>query len=190
MNPVATVHRDCAAAIKSIKFDRKTGYVSEVVLADKVGVASFVQSSIGVVNDETVNSIDRLGERLDRAISRVGPEERALADALEALAGGSAGTGDGIAPALERSGEDRVARNGPSRASMHRGRTMGKHRLGFIAFDSTKEKHAVAIADAIGMTKCAIWVRSTNEAARCWTTRQTNQPSLSPSRGASIASAG
>src|SRR6516164_4886961 len=35
----------------------------------------------------------------------------------------------------------------PSRASMHRGRTMGKHRLAFVAFDSAKDKHAVAIAD-------------------------------------------
>jgi transposase len=30
---------------------------------------------------------------------------------------------------------------------MHRERTMGKHKLGFVAFDSAKEKHAVAIAD-------------------------------------------
>src|SRR5215468_7135281 len=30
---------------------------------------------------------------------------------------------------------------------MHRGRTMGKHKLAFVAFDSAKEKHAVAIAD-------------------------------------------
>jgi transposase len=30
---------------------------------------------------------------------------------------------------------------------MHRGRTTGKHKLGFVAFDSAKEKHAVAIAD-------------------------------------------
>src|ERR1700756_4288690 len=37
--------------------------------------------------------------------------------------------------------------DGPSRASMHRERTMGKHKLGFVAFDSAKEKHAVAIAD-------------------------------------------
>src|SRR5262249_44609643 len=29
----------------------------------------------------------------------------------------------------------------------HRGRTMGKHRLAFVAFDSAKNKHAVAIAD-------------------------------------------
>ena len=27
------------------------------------------------------------------------------------------------------------------------GRTLGKHRLAFVAFDSAKEKHAVAIAD-------------------------------------------
>src|ERR1700758_511701 len=37
--------------------------------------------------------------------------------------------------------------DGPRRASMHRGRTMGKHRLAFVAFDSAKNKHAVAIAD-------------------------------------------
>jgi hypothetical protein len=30
---------------------------------------------------------------------------------------------------------------------MHRERTMGKHKLGFLAFDSVNEKHAVAIAD-------------------------------------------
>src|SRR5215470_14296526 len=30
---------------------------------------------------------------------------------------------------------------------MHRGRTMGKHKLAFVTFDSAKEKHAVAIAD-------------------------------------------
>jgi hypothetical protein len=30
---------------------------------------------------------------------------------------------------------------------MHRGQTTVKHKLGFVAFDSAKEKHAVAIAD-------------------------------------------
>src|SRR6185312_16209761 len=30
---------------------------------------------------------------------------------------------------------------------MHRGRTMGKHRLAFVAFDSAKNRHAVAVAD-------------------------------------------
>jgi hypothetical protein len=30
---------------------------------------------------------------------------------------------------------------------MHRGRTRRKRKLGFVAFDSAKEKHAVAIAD-------------------------------------------
>jgi hypothetical protein len=30
---------------------------------------------------------------------------------------------------------------------MHSGRTMGKYTLAFVAFDSAKEKHAVAIAD-------------------------------------------
>src|SRR5215475_10281975 len=42
---------------------------------------------------------------------------------------------------------DEGCSDGPSRASMHRGRTMGKHKLAFVAFDSAKEKHAVAIAD-------------------------------------------
>jgi transposase len=37
--------------------------------------------------------------------------------------------------------------DGPSRASTHRERTMAKHKLAFVAFDSAKEKHAVAIAD-------------------------------------------
>jgi hypothetical protein len=30
---------------------------------------------------------------------------------------------------------------------MHKERTMGKHKLAVVAFDSAKEKHAVAIAD-------------------------------------------
>jgi hypothetical protein len=30
---------------------------------------------------------------------------------------------------------------------MHKERTMGKHKLAFVAFDSAKEKHAVAIVD-------------------------------------------
>jgi hypothetical protein len=48
-------------------------------------VAGLLLRSIGAVNDDTANSIRR--RRLDRAISRVGPkDQRALADALEALA--------------------------------------------------------------------------------------------------------
>jgi transposase len=30
---------------------------------------------------------------------------------------------------------------------MHRGRTMAKYKLAFVAFDSAKDKHAVAIAE-------------------------------------------
>src|SRR5690349_20959542 len=37
--------------------------------------------------------------------------------------------------------------DGLSRASMHRRRTMGKHKLAFFAFDSAKEKHVMASAD-------------------------------------------
>ena len=49
--------------------------------------------------------------------------------------------------ALRMQNWTRVARNRPSGASMHRERTTGKHKLAFVAFDSAKEKHAVAIAD-------------------------------------------
>jgi hypothetical protein len=38
---------------------------------------------------------------------------------------------------------------------------MGKHRLAFVAFDSAKNEHAVAIADGGRSGECAIWARST-----------------------------
>ena len=50
-----------------------------------------------------------------------------------------------VRPAYAKLGEG--CSDGPSRASMHRGRTMGKHRLAFVAFDSARNKHAAAIAD-------------------------------------------
>jgi hypothetical protein len=47
---------------------------------------------------------------------------------------------------------------GRAEPQTHRGRTKGKYRLAFVAFDR-EEKHAVAIT--VAMAKCAIWVRST-----------------------------
>jgi hypothetical protein len=38
---------------------------------------------------------------------------------------------------------------------------MGKHKLGFVAFDSAKEKHALQLLTTGAIAKCAIWVRST-----------------------------
>ena len=46
---------------------------------------------------------------------------------------------------------DEGCSDGPSRASMHRGRTMAKYKLVFVAFDSAKDKHAVAVADEMDL---------------------------------------
>jgi hypothetical protein len=71
LKPIATLRRDLGIAIRSIRLD-KTGKVSEAVLADKVAVAGLLLRSIGAVKDGqgTADSIDRLGQRLDRAIGR------------------------------------------------------------------------------------------------------------------------
>jgi len=41
----------------------------------------------------------------------------------------------------------RVLLGWAEQTSMHRGRTMAKCKLAFIAFDSAKDKHAVAVAE-------------------------------------------
>jgi Terminase small subunit len=52
LRPIAELQRDCATAIKSIRFDRKTGCVSEIVLADKIAAANALLRSIGGLIDK------------------------------------------------------------------------------------------------------------------------------------------
>src|SRR5262249_48190995 len=52
LRPIGELQRDCAAAIKSIKFDKKTGGVSEIVLADKIAAAGVLLRSVGGLVDK------------------------------------------------------------------------------------------------------------------------------------------
>ena len=55
--PAGTPVRDVAAAIKSIKFDKNTGNVVEVSLADRVAAAGVLLRSIGAIRDDNVTAI-------------------------------------------------------------------------------------------------------------------------------------
>jgi hypothetical protein len=48
LKPLATLQRECASAIKALKFDRKTGKLTEIVLADKIAAANTLLRSIGI----------------------------------------------------------------------------------------------------------------------------------------------
>src|SRR5262249_53446724 len=63
--------------------------------------------------------------------------------------------------ALRMQNWTRVAWNSPSRASMHRGRTMGKHRFAFVALIVPKRSMKWQPPTTVAMVKCAIWVKST-----------------------------
>jgi len=52
LRPIGELQRDCASAIKSIKFDKKTGNVSEIVLADKIAAAGVLLRSVGGLVDK------------------------------------------------------------------------------------------------------------------------------------------
>lgn len=51
LRPIAELQRDCAAAIKSIRFDKKTGCVSEIVLTDRIAAAGVLLRSVGGLID-------------------------------------------------------------------------------------------------------------------------------------------
>jgi phage terminase small subunit len=73
---ISDLPRELTAAIKSVKFDRQTGNVTEIVMADKVSVATVLLRSIGALAEASFNvGIDihtQLGVRLDAAIARSG----------------------------------------------------------------------------------------------------------------------
>jgi Terminase small subunit len=51
LKPIRNLPREVAAAIKSIKFDKATGNVVEVVLADKISAANTLLRSIGAIRE-------------------------------------------------------------------------------------------------------------------------------------------
>jgi len=88
LKPIRNLPREVAATIKTIKFDRKTGNVAEIVLADKVAAAGTLLRSVGAVANSNVNNGVKigLGERVDRVIQRLSHEDvEILLEAIQAL---------------------------------------------------------------------------------------------------------
>jgi Terminase small subunit len=63
LRPIAELQRDCAAAIKSIKFHKETGHVSEIVLADKIAAAGVLLRSVGgLVDNVQVSDLSKTSD--------------------------------------------------------------------------------------------------------------------------------
>jgi hypothetical protein len=56
LRPIAELPREVAGAIKSIKFHKETGRISEVVLADKIAAAGLLLRSVGI-GDEGAKAV-------------------------------------------------------------------------------------------------------------------------------------
>src|SRR5262249_17297637 len=52
LKSIASLPRELAAAIKSVKFDKKTGTVAEIVLSDKVAAVNTLLRSVGGLIDK------------------------------------------------------------------------------------------------------------------------------------------
>jgi hypothetical protein len=63
LRPIAELRRDCAAAIKSIKFHKETGHVSEIVLADKIAAAGVLLRSVGdLIEKVQVSDLEKMSD--------------------------------------------------------------------------------------------------------------------------------
>jgi Terminase small subunit len=51
LKPITSLPRETASAVKAVKFDKQTGNVIEVVLADKIGAAITLLKRVGVIRD-------------------------------------------------------------------------------------------------------------------------------------------
>ncbi len=65
LKPIAQLQRDCAAAIKSIKFHKETGQMVEVVLADKIAAAGLLLRSIGAIGADVAVSATAVAGAID-----------------------------------------------------------------------------------------------------------------------------
>jgi hypothetical protein len=97
LKPVSALRREPGAPIKSIKFDGKSGKISEVVLPDKVAVASLLFGSIGAVSDDHALRIPQTASANGSTFGRVIVEDqRVLIDALDGLVGDAAALEHGV----------------------------------------------------------------------------------------------
>ncbi len=73
LKSITDLPREAAAAVKSVKFNKKTGEIAEVILADKIAAATLLLRSIGAIAETTVNNSVNLSmaERLDAAVKRM-----------------------------------------------------------------------------------------------------------------------
>jgi phage terminase small subunit len=84
LRPVTALQREFASAIKAIKFDRKTGKVTEIVLADKIAAAGLLLKSIGAIQDDEGKIILTL---LNKRVAEWSDDEYRMVEArLSALA--------------------------------------------------------------------------------------------------------
>jgi hypothetical protein len=63
LKSITSLPRETAAAIKSIKFDKKTGRITEISLTDKVAAAGILLRSIGAIRDDEGRTILALLEK-------------------------------------------------------------------------------------------------------------------------------
>lgn len=78
LKPVTELRRELGAAIKAVKFN-KDGEVSEVVLADKIQVASLLLKSIGAISDAPQQDVSVFTSIGGDGVTRL---ETALAEAI------------------------------------------------------------------------------------------------------------
>jgi phage terminase small subunit len=57
LKTIAALPREVAAAIKSVKFDKQTGALVEITLADKIAAANVLLRSIGAIRDDQGKTI-------------------------------------------------------------------------------------------------------------------------------------
>jgi Terminase small subunit len=78
LKTITNLPRETAAAIRSIKFDKTTGNVVEITLADKIAAAGVLLRSIGAIKD---NEVKVLMAVLEKRISDLSDPELTLLEA-------------------------------------------------------------------------------------------------------------
>jgi len=84
LKSIADLPRDVAAAIKSVKFDKKTGNVVEIALADKVAAAGVLLRSIGAIRDDQGKTVLAI---LEKKFSELSPDEFRMIESRLSLVG-------------------------------------------------------------------------------------------------------
>jgi hypothetical protein len=86
LQSIANMPREVAAAIKSIKFDKETGKVIEITLADKIAAAGMLLRSIGALRDDQGKTIFAILQK--KMVEWTDDDFRLIESRLMALEGG------------------------------------------------------------------------------------------------------